>query len=190
MLGGLHFRTALSKMQKDRVDYRLCTAAALEIPSAVVNGPRALREYLSAARICGASPLTPRSSFTASGTALLVRGYPELLSCASSGDSFSRRPEWTPRASHFAACARGAPLTWPQRGSSKRPFGKWESGPQCRGYSPTIASTITCCKGYPCILSPCSRFSDPDCRGAAFIGGRAGRSIHQRCRAAPSPSGE
>lgn len=53
ILVGLHFRTALSKMQKDRVDYRLCTAAALEIPSAAVNGPRSLREYLSAARLWG-----------------------------------------------------------------------------------------------------------------------------------------
>ena len=52
-LGGLHFRTALSKMQKDRIDYRLCTAAALEIPSASVNGPSALRAYLTAANLWG-----------------------------------------------------------------------------------------------------------------------------------------
>jgi hypothetical protein len=58
-LGGLHFRTALSKMQKDRVDYRLCTAAALEIPSAVVNGPRAFRTYLTEARLWGKSADAP-----------------------------------------------------------------------------------------------------------------------------------
>lgn len=58
-LGGLHFRTALSKMQKDRVDYRLCTAAALEIPGALVNGPAALRSYLSAANLAAGASDSP-----------------------------------------------------------------------------------------------------------------------------------
>ena len=56
VLGGLHYRSALSKMQKDRVDYRLCTAVALEIPGASVSGPRAFRDYLSAARLWGLPP--------------------------------------------------------------------------------------------------------------------------------------
>ncbi len=56
---GLLYRTALSKTQKDRVDYRTCTGAALDLAGAVVNAPRALRDYLSAAGLVGAVPSTP-----------------------------------------------------------------------------------------------------------------------------------
>ena len=83
-LGGLHFRTALSKMQKDRIDHRLCTAAALEIPSASVTVPR-LCGPISRRRICGASPSTPRSSSTAAASAppgLGCLAQPCYASCA------------------------------------------------------------------------------------------------------------
>jgi len=56
---GLLYRTALSKTMKDRVDYRTCTAAAIDLAGAVINAPRALRDYISAAGLMSASARTP-----------------------------------------------------------------------------------------------------------------------------------
>ena len=58
-VGGILYRTALSKTMKDRIDYRTCTAAALDLDGAIVNAPRALRDYISAAGLSSAPPSTP-----------------------------------------------------------------------------------------------------------------------------------
>ena len=56
---GIQYRTALSKTMKDRVDYRTCTAAALDIPGAAVNAPRALRNLLTATGLMSAPDDAP-----------------------------------------------------------------------------------------------------------------------------------
>jgi integrase len=56
---GVLYRMALSKTMKLLVDYRMCTAAALDIDGAIINAPRALRTYLTAAGLWGAPLETP-----------------------------------------------------------------------------------------------------------------------------------
>ena len=74
---GLLYRTALSKTLKDRVDYRTCTAAALDLEGAIINAPRAMRDYLSVARLTDAPASTPVFYYRArdgSHTARMSRG--------------------------------------------------------------------------------------------------------------------
>ena len=74
---GLLYRVALSKTMKGVVDYRTCTAAALDIDGAPVNAPRALRSYLAAAGMLGAPADTPIFYYRArdgSHTSRLSRG--------------------------------------------------------------------------------------------------------------------
>ena len=58
-LGGLQYVIALSKTMKSSFDSRRCTAAALDLGPVVVNAPRALREYLTAAGLTHAPDETP-----------------------------------------------------------------------------------------------------------------------------------
>ena len=58
-LGGLLYVIALSKTMKACFDARLCTALAIELGSATVNAPRALRTYLLAAGLFNAPADTP-----------------------------------------------------------------------------------------------------------------------------------
>jgi integrase len=74
---GMLYRTALSKTMKDRVDYRTCTAAALDLEGAVVNAPRAMRAYIRAAGLERAPANTPVFYYRArdgSHTTRLSRG--------------------------------------------------------------------------------------------------------------------
>lgn len=70
---GIQYRCALSKTMKGKVDYRMCTAAALDTQGAVVNAPRAMREYLQAAGLWGASPQAPVFFYRSRSGALIAR---------------------------------------------------------------------------------------------------------------------
>jgi integrase len=56
---GILYRVPLSKTMKSSVDYRTCTAAALDVPGAIVNAPRDLRAYFRAAGVGGSNTETP-----------------------------------------------------------------------------------------------------------------------------------
>jgi hypothetical protein len=70
---GIQYRCALSKTMKGKVDYRMCTAAALDTQTAVVNAPRAMREYLQAAGLWGAPPEAPVFFYRSRSGALTAR---------------------------------------------------------------------------------------------------------------------